>query len=204
MKTIVRALGPLIALAPAGSTLLAETGPESHPDKAIPISAELAKKCARWRSRPFLRSGREGKPMHRRSGIISKTALPKAAICRTETHSISRPLAEVKVARSRSGNTPRIRPMVVRALARSPAFGRQMHHDPDVDELSGRHIVDIAKNCVGVRLLDVMRARVALPLFRKAVADLRDAGTSVARGGDYARLLTGKPALCCRRPPPPS
>src|SRR5262245_52249607 len=45
MKTIVRALGPLIALAPAGSTLLAETGPESHPDKAIPISAELAKTC---------------------------------------------------------------------------------------------------------------------------------------------------------------
>ena len=107
--------------------------------------------------------------MHRRSGIISKTALPKAAICRTETHSISRPLAEVKVARSRSGNTPRIRPMVVRALARSPAFGRQMHHDPDVDELSGRHIVDIAKNCVGVRLLDVMRARVALPLSRTCV-----------------------------------
>ena len=93
---------------------MAETGPESHPDKAIPISAQLAKKCR--------------------------------------------------------------------------ARGRQMHHDPDVDELSGRHIVDIAKNCVGVRLLDVMRARVALSLFRKAVADLRDAGTSVARGGDYARL----------------
>src|SRR5262249_56350845 len=36
-----------------------------------------------------------------------------------------------------------------------------------------------------------------------AIADLRDAGTSVARGGDYARLLRGKPALCCRRPPPP-
>jgi hypothetical protein len=114
--------------------------------------------------------------MHRRSGIISKTALPKAAICRTESHSISRALAEVKVAPSRSGNTPRIRPIVVRALARSPAFARQMHHDPDVDELSGRHIVDIAKDCVGVRLLDVMRARVALPLFRKAVAALRDAG----------------------------
>jgi len=32
-------------LALAGSTLLAETGPESHPDKAIPISAQLAKKC---------------------------------------------------------------------------------------------------------------------------------------------------------------
>jgi len=47
MNTIVRALGPLIALALAGSTLLAETGPESHPDKAIPISAELAKKVSR-------------------------------------------------------------------------------------------------------------------------------------------------------------
>jgi hypothetical protein len=45
MNTIVRALGPLIALALAGSTLLAETGPESHPDKGIPISAELAKTC---------------------------------------------------------------------------------------------------------------------------------------------------------------
>jgi hypothetical protein len=45
MNTIVRALGPLIALALAGSTLLAETGPESHPDKAVPISAELAKTC---------------------------------------------------------------------------------------------------------------------------------------------------------------
>ena len=133
------------------------------------LARSLPRSVARWRSRPFLRSGREGKPMHRRGGIISKTALPKAAICRTETHSISRPLAEVKVARSRSGNTPRIRPMVVRALARSPAFGRQMHHDPDVDELSGRHIVDIAKNCVGVRLLDVIRARVALPLSRTCV-----------------------------------
>jgi hypothetical protein len=39
MNTIVRALGPLIALALAGSTLLAETGLESHPDKAIPIGA---------------------------------------------------------------------------------------------------------------------------------------------------------------------
>ena len=38
MNTIIKALGPLIAVALAGSTLLAETGPESHPDKAIPIS----------------------------------------------------------------------------------------------------------------------------------------------------------------------
>ena len=61
MKTIVRALGPLIALAPAGSTLLAETGPESHPDKAIPISAELAKTCRALaiKAHPTERAGRE-------------------------------------------------------------------------------------------------------------------------------------------------
>src|SRR5215467_9698831 len=45
MNTIIRALGSLIALALAGSTLLAETGPESHSDKAAAISAELAKTC---------------------------------------------------------------------------------------------------------------------------------------------------------------
>ena len=45
MKTIIRALGSLIALALAGSALLAETGPESHSDKAAPIGAELAKTC---------------------------------------------------------------------------------------------------------------------------------------------------------------
>src|SRR5262249_56207642 len=45
MNTIIRALGSLIALALAGSTLLAETGPESHSDKAAPLSAELAKTC---------------------------------------------------------------------------------------------------------------------------------------------------------------
>jgi hypothetical protein len=28
-------------------------------------------------------------------------------------------------------------------LGQEAAFARQMHHDPDVDELSGRHIVDI-------------------------------------------------------------
>ena len=61
MKTIVRALGPLIALAPAGSTLLAETEPESHPDKAIPISAELAKTCHALaiKALPTERAGRE-------------------------------------------------------------------------------------------------------------------------------------------------
>ena len=45
MNTIIRALGSLIALALAGSTLLAETGPESQSDNAAPISAELAKTC---------------------------------------------------------------------------------------------------------------------------------------------------------------
>ena len=45
MTTIIRALGTLIALALAGSTLLAEPAPASHSDKATPISAELAKTC---------------------------------------------------------------------------------------------------------------------------------------------------------------
>jgi len=60
MNTIVRALGPLIALALAGSTLLAETGLESHPDKAIPISAELAKTCRALaiKAHPTERAGR--------------------------------------------------------------------------------------------------------------------------------------------------
>jgi hypothetical protein len=60
MNTIVRALGPLIALTLAGSTLLAETGPESHPDKAIPISAELAKTCRALaiKAHPTERAGR--------------------------------------------------------------------------------------------------------------------------------------------------
>ena len=60
MNTIVRALGPLIALALAGSTLLAETGPESHPDKAITISAELAKTCRALaiKAHPTERAGR--------------------------------------------------------------------------------------------------------------------------------------------------
>ena len=46
----------------------------------------LRRSVARWRSRPTRLSGRAAQlgPMHRRSGIISKTALPKAAICRTE------------------------------------------------------------------------------------------------------------------------
>jgi hypothetical protein len=45
MNTIIRALGSLIALTLAGSTLLAETEPEPHSDKAAPISTELAKTC---------------------------------------------------------------------------------------------------------------------------------------------------------------
>jgi hypothetical protein len=45
MNTIIRAVGPPIALALAGSILLAETGPESRSDKAVAISAELAKTC---------------------------------------------------------------------------------------------------------------------------------------------------------------
>jgi len=45
MNTIIRALGPLIAVALAGSTLLAETAPTAHSNRTAPISAELAKTC---------------------------------------------------------------------------------------------------------------------------------------------------------------
>jgi len=45
MNTIIRALRPLIALALAGSTLLAETEPTAHSNRTAPISAELAKTC---------------------------------------------------------------------------------------------------------------------------------------------------------------
>src|SRR5215467_11422974 len=45
MNTVIRALGPLIAMALAGSTLLAETAPTSHSNRTAPISAELAKRC---------------------------------------------------------------------------------------------------------------------------------------------------------------
>ena len=45
MNTIIRALGPLIAVALAGSTLLAETAPTAPSNKTAPISAELAKTC---------------------------------------------------------------------------------------------------------------------------------------------------------------
>jgi hypothetical protein len=45
MNTIIRALGTLMALGLAGSTLLAEPAPASHSDQATPISAELAKTC---------------------------------------------------------------------------------------------------------------------------------------------------------------
>ena len=45
MNTIIRALGPLIAEALAGSTLLAETAPTAHSSRTAPISAELAKTC---------------------------------------------------------------------------------------------------------------------------------------------------------------
>src|SRR5258708_39144481 len=45
MNTIIRALGTLIALGLAGSTLLAEPAPASHSDNATPISAELSTTC---------------------------------------------------------------------------------------------------------------------------------------------------------------
>ena len=45
MNTIIRVLGPLIAVALAGSTLLAETAPTAHSNRTGPISAELAKTC---------------------------------------------------------------------------------------------------------------------------------------------------------------
>jgi len=45
MNTIIRALGPLMAVALAGSTLLAETAPTANSNRTVPISAELAKTC---------------------------------------------------------------------------------------------------------------------------------------------------------------
>ena len=52
----------------------------------VQSARSLRRSVARWRSRPTRRSRRAAKmgPMHRRSGIISKIALPKAAICRSE------------------------------------------------------------------------------------------------------------------------
>src|SRR5262245_61854628 len=45
MDTIIRALGPLVAVALAGSALLAETAPTAHSNRTAPISAELARTC---------------------------------------------------------------------------------------------------------------------------------------------------------------
>ena len=43
MNTIIRTLGPLIAVALAGSSLVAETAPTLHSNRAVPINAQLAK-----------------------------------------------------------------------------------------------------------------------------------------------------------------
>ena len=45
MSTVIRTLGTLIALALAGTPLLAETAPTARSNTAAPISAELAKTC---------------------------------------------------------------------------------------------------------------------------------------------------------------
>src|SRR5262245_38050669 len=42
---LIRTLGPIIAVALAGSSLSAETAPTPHSNRAAPISAELAKTC---------------------------------------------------------------------------------------------------------------------------------------------------------------
>jgi hypothetical protein len=74
MNTIIRALGTLIALALAGSTLLAEPAPASHSDKATPISAELAKTCRALAIKAHPRNQRvAGLPPERLNGAISKS-----------------------------------------------------------------------------------------------------------------------------------
>src|SRR5262249_29277778 len=52
MNTVIRALGPLIAMALAGSALLAETAPTSHSNRTAPISAELANRCRAHPTQP--------------------------------------------------------------------------------------------------------------------------------------------------------
>ena len=49
---LIRTLGPLIAVAVAGSSLSAETAPTAHSNRAAPISAELAspRRAVHWRS----------------------------------------------------------------------------------------------------------------------------------------------------------
>ena len=81
----------------------------------------------------------------------------KSALCNTHRRSKGRSVQIRKYApHPPNGRT---------GLDQEAAFARQMHHDPDVDELSGRHIVDIVKDCVGVRLLDCHEST---RLFRKA------------------------------------
>src|SRR5262249_36559077 len=73
----IRTLGPLIAVALAGSSLSAETAPTPHSNRAAPISAELAspRRAVHWRSRHTPRNQRvAGLPLDRLNGTISKSA----------------------------------------------------------------------------------------------------------------------------------
>ena len=72
MNTIIRALGPLMAVALAGSTLLAETAPTANSNRTVPISAELAKTCRALavKAHPTQPAGL---PLGRLNGTISKS-----------------------------------------------------------------------------------------------------------------------------------
>jgi hypothetical protein len=72
---LIRTLGPLIAVALAGSSLSAETAPTPHSNRAAPISAELAKTCRALAIKHTPRNQRvAGLPLDRLDGTISKSA----------------------------------------------------------------------------------------------------------------------------------
>src|SRR5262245_28381679 len=74
MNTIIRALGPLIAVALAGSTLLAETAPTAHSNRTAPISAEFAKMCRALAIKAHpTQPAVAGLPLDRLNGTISKS-----------------------------------------------------------------------------------------------------------------------------------
>jgi hypothetical protein len=81
-SAIIPVLAILVAPALPATAALAETVPPARSDTAGPISAELAKKCRALaiKAHPTERAGTAPYA----SGTISRTVLPKAAICRSE------------------------------------------------------------------------------------------------------------------------
>src|SRR5262249_56990072 len=72
---LIRTLGPLIAVALAGSSLSAETAPTPHSNRAAPISAELAKTCRALAIKAYPTNQRvAGLPLDRLDGPISNIA----------------------------------------------------------------------------------------------------------------------------------